>query len=64
MSPLGAKYGVLDPDLKVKGVKGLRIVDASVVVTMIFASFDHDVCHICCWGEGGGFNQGYVGVTL
>ena len=31
MSPLGAKYGVLDPDLKVKGVKGLRVVDASVV---------------------------------
>ncbi|KAJ7846374.1 hypothetical protein B0H14DRAFT_3086297 [Mycena olivaceomarginata] len=31
MSPKRAKYGVVDPDLTVKGVKGLRIVDASVL---------------------------------
>ncbi|KAF9263043.1 aryl-alcohol oxidase-like protein [Marasmius fiardii PR-910] len=31
MSPKGASWGVVDPDLKVKGVSGLRIVDASVI---------------------------------
>lgn len=38
MSPKGAKYGVVDPDLTVKGVKGLRIVDASVLVSVFFCS--------------------------
>ena len=33
MSPVGATWGVVDPDLTVKGVKGLRIVDASVFVS-------------------------------
>jgi choline dehydrogenase-like flavoprotein len=32
MSPKGAKWGVVDPDLRVKGVKGVRIVDAGVLV--------------------------------
>ncbi|KAF8920580.1 aryl-alcohol-oxidase from pleurotus Eryingii [Mucidula mucida] len=31
MSPKGASWGVVDPDLKVKGVEGLRIVDGSVL---------------------------------
>ncbi|KAN0111251.1 pyranose dehydrogenase 3 [Russula decolorans] len=31
MSPKGAQWGVVDPDLKVKGVEGLRIVDGSVL---------------------------------
>ncbi|KAG6861061.1 hypothetical protein C0995_004403 [Termitomyces sp. Mi166 len=34
MSPKGAKYGVLDPDLKVKNIKGLRVVDASIFVSV------------------------------
>ncbi|KAJ7457809.1 aryl-alcohol-oxidase from pleurotus Eryingii [Mycena latifolia] len=30
MSPQGASYGVVDPDLRVKGLAGLRVVDASI----------------------------------
>lgn len=33
MSPAGATWGVVDPDLRVKGLSGLRIVDLSVVVS-------------------------------
>jgi choline dehydrogenase len=35
MSPKGAHWGVVDPDLKVKGVEGLRIVDGSVLVSWL-----------------------------
>ncbi|KAJ6524226.1 aryl-alcohol oxidase precursor [Mycena vulgaris] len=31
MSPKGARFGVVDPDLVVKGISGLRIVDASIL---------------------------------
>ncbi|KAI0058477.1 aryl-alcohol-oxidase from pleurotus Eryingii [Artomyces pyxidatus] len=30
MAPFGASYGVVNPDLTVKGTKGLRVVDASI----------------------------------
>jgi len=35
MSPKGANYGVVDPDLKVKGVTGLRVVDVSILPIVI-----------------------------
>lgn len=38
MSPKGAKNGVVDPDLTVKLVNGLRVVDASVLVSCNFRS--------------------------
>ena len=34
MSPFGAKWGVVDPDLLVKGTRGLSVVDASVFVRL------------------------------
>ena len=33
ISPVGAKWGVVDPDLRVKGVSGLQIVDLSILVS-------------------------------
>ncbi|KXN84005.1 Glucose dehydrogenase [FAD, quinone] [Leucoagaricus sp. SymC.cos] len=33
MSPRGASWGVVDPDFRVKGTTGLRVVDASVMPT-------------------------------
>ncbi|KAJ3895349.1 pyranose dehydrogenase [Lentinula edodes] len=38
MSPEGAEWGVVDPDFRVKGVEGLRIIDASI---MPFAPAGH-----------------------
>jgi hypothetical protein len=49
MSPKGANYGVVDPDMKVKGIRGMRIVDASVIVS----TFEYDLPPICM-SDGGG----------
>jgi len=38
MSPKGATHGVVDPDLRVKRVSGLRIVDASILVSRHYPS--------------------------
>ncbi|KAG6854277.1 hypothetical protein C0991_008522 [Blastosporella zonata] len=38
MSPKGATYGVVDPDLRVKTVVGLRVVDSSVIVSWFLLS--------------------------
>jgi choline dehydrogenase-like flavoprotein len=40
MSARGARYGVVDPDLQVKGISGLSVIDASVVVSE---------CHFFSW---------------
>lgn len=40
MSPANAAWGVVDPQLRVKGIKGLRIVDASIFVSCGFT------CHL------------------
>jgi len=39
MTPASAGFGVVNPDLRVKGVTGLRIVDASVIVRPFLQSF-------------------------
>lgn len=33
MAPANASYGVVDPCLRVKGAEGLRVVDASIIVS-------------------------------
>jgi hypothetical protein len=68
MSPKGASWGVVDPDLSVKNVAGLRIIDASVLVSQCPYSFKcfptqrfllavcslrtHSSCNICDCRKG------------
>lgn len=52
MSPKGASWGVVDPDLTVKNVRGLRVVDASVLASIPNPSgcalgFDGLLSHLC-----------------
>lgn len=48
MSPQNASWGVVDPDFRVKGTRGLRVVDASVIVSRIFERYfeSEPVCTI------------------
>lgn len=45
MSPKGASFGVTNPDLTVKGVAGVRVVDASVLVSL--SSILRPLCSLC-----------------
>ncbi|KAJ7629664.1 aryl-alcohol oxidase [Mycena polygramma] len=48
MSPKGATFGVVDPDLVVKGISGLRVVDASILPIVPSA---HPQFHVYMVGE-------------
>jgi choline dehydrogenase-like flavoprotein len=53
MSAADASYGVLNPDLRVKGVAGLRVVDSSAFVSPLRVALLH-ICPI------NGFIQPYI----
>jgi len=63
MSPVGAKWGVVDPDLRVKGVNG-RVADLSILVSTFFPaklnSFGIDASFL----EAGGTSCSSSGASL
>lgn len=76
MSPKGASWGVVDPDLSVKGLSGLRVVDLSIVVSHLrgrrlrcpdktyqafYSRRPYSSCRLYHWREGLGFNQAGLG---
>jgi choline dehydrogenase len=78
MSPKGARFGVVDPDLVVKGVSGVRIVDGSILVGRFpfreFLWLNSDSAHrplcsysgpgIYCWGKSRRPYQGHLQIEL
>ncbi|KAF8168596.1 hypothetical protein K438DRAFT_1730485 [Mycena galopus ATCC 62051] len=50
MSPKGASFGVVDPDLVVKGISGLRIADSSILLT-VFNDAAHTQVPVYIVGE-------------
>jgi choline dehydrogenase-like flavoprotein len=46
MSPVGAPWGVVDPELRVKGIQGLRVVDASVFVCILLLQWPAGLNHL------------------
>jgi hypothetical protein len=77
MSPRDANYGVVNPDLLVKGTTGLRIIDASVLVSIIYSLYwcsvtiplavhtcsAHSSCDICCGRASCRFSQRGMGFS-
>lgn len=77
MSPRDANYGVVNPDLLVKGTTGLRIIDASVLVSIIYSLYwcivtiplavytcsTHSSCDICCGRASCRFSQRGMGFS-
>jgi len=50
MSPRGANWGVVDPDHRVKGTNGLRVIDVSVLVKYI-CLWLLDWFYLCCLSQ-------------
>lgn len=54
MSPRGADHGVVDPDLRVKKVVGLRVVDSSVLVRLCLFHLSSEILGLIRFFEANG----------